>query len=182
MAKPVGTPIGPTAAFPTPPPTWRLFRRDSEVAVVPPRPPTGQIFAFGEPLRLEAPTPPIDADEWLCDPEAEDLGKELLKLQRSLESTSLELLEGLLQNPSEHPSHLREFGSIVKNIRGLLHILREREARALLLQQFREQVDRKRRYINDVSIALPGLEARFESLSEELASEEQPPRKKRATA
>ncbi|CAE8628944.1 unnamed protein product, partial [Polarella glacialis] len=164
MTGAAGTSGASLAAFPPPPPHWRLFG-PGKVLVLPPRPPTVPCYVFGEQLTLEPVAVPVDADEWLCDPEAEDLGAELLSLQRSLQTCSLDLLECLLQNPSEYPVRLRELARILKSMRGLLHVLRAREARALVLQQLREQVARKRKYLEDATSALPGLEERLTELA-----------------
>ncbi|CAE8656778.1 unnamed protein product [Polarella glacialis] len=72
----------------------------------------------GEQLTLEPVAVPVDADEWLCDPEAEDLGAELLSLQRSLQTCSLDLLERLLQNPSEYPAPADDAVSSFEIMRG----------------------------------------------------------------
>uniref|UniRef100_A0A7S1RPC1 Mediator of RNA polymerase II transcription subunit 7 n=1 Tax=Alexandrium catenella TaxID=2925 RepID=A0A7S1RPC1_ALECA len=103
----------------------------------------------------------MEADEWLCDPAAEDLGEELLKLHRSLQACNVDLLHCLVRSPSEHGSHLRRLNQIVRNMASLLHSLRAREARALVLQSLRKQVSRKRSFAEAARASLPRMEARL---------------------
>eukprot|EP00931_Biecheleriopsis_adriatica_P092806 TRINITY_DN66585_c0_g1_i1.p1 TRINITY_DN66585_c0_g1~~TRINITY_DN66585_c0_g1_i1.p1 ORF type:complete len:208 (+),score=57.07 TRINITY_DN66585_c0_g1_i1:26-625(+) len=155
------------AGFPAPPPQWQLFQPGCEVLVAAPRPPsaTASAHAFGEPLTLEPPPLPLDADEWLCNPEAPNLGKELLGLYDQLQDSGKELLECLQHKPAEHAGHLRRLGDLAQSMRGLLHIMRAREASALVLQQLQDQVARKRRYAEDAKAALPGLADRLAGLA-----------------
>ncbi|CAJ1390298.1 unnamed protein product [Effrenium voratum] len=114
------------SGFPAPPPQWRLF--DGSVLVAPPRVPTGEVSVFGEVLNLGPPEPLLDADEWLCNPEG-DLPEELLRLQAQLQTASLEFLDALAQSSAECPVLLRRLSHVLRNIAGLLQLLRQREAK-----------------------------------------------------
>ncbi|CAK9081047.1 Protein MEI2-like 3 (AML3) (MEI2-like protein 3) [Durusdinium trenchii] len=48
-------------------------------------------------------------------------------------------------------------GNVCKNIAGILTILRDREAKALVLQELREQVARKRAFVEEATTSLPVL-------------------------
>ena len=163
--------------FPLPPPHWQLFReskdsKGSKVLVAPPRIPAGEIFVFGERCercerQLEdsrQPLPQLDAEEWLCNPEASDLGAELLNLHGMLQTSSLELLDCLAQNPSEYPTHLRRLNHVTKNLQALLYVLQQREAKATVLQKLREQVSRKRAFLKEARESLPNLRQRLEDI------------------
>ena len=150
------------AAFPLPPPHWQLFKADCAVLVSPPKLPTCDVFVFGEQcLQSSSEESQPDADEWLCNPDAADLGAEVMNLHGMLQTGCLELFDCLAQNPSEYPAHLRRLGHVFKNIRGLLHLLQQREAKAALMQQLKEQVARKRAFVDEARACLPSLRRRL---------------------
>eukprot|EP00913_Durusdinium_trenchii_P003871 g3581.t3 len=136
---------------------------------------------FGEALTLAPRQSVLDAEEWLCNPDAADLKAELLRLQGMLQSSSLELLEAFAHSGSSSSTsvggaelaqqRLRRYGNVCKNIAGILTILRDREAKALVLQELREQVARKRAFVEEATTSLPVLKRRLES-SERVESEE----------
>jgi len=164
MSRPLGSAGGDSfTAFPPPPPHWRLFGQGQLVHVAPPRPPSGPCFVFGKAHTLDPRSVTLDPEEQLCDFGA-DLGDELLRLQRALRDSSCDLLRCLVENAADHPRHLRHIGQLMDNFRALLHRCREREARLLVILRYREQVARKRAFIADAGAALPGLEARVDSL------------------
>ena len=63
-------------------------------------------------------------------------------------------------------------GNICKNITGILSILREREAKALVVQELREQVERKRKFIEEAKSLVPALRRRVEDEKLEEAMEQ----------
>lgn len=149
------------AGFPPPPPQWRLFRPGGPVHVAPPKPPTGPCLVFGQSHSLDPPPPAIEPDEWLCDLAADDLGVELRRVYGLLQRCSVDLMQCLVRSPSEHQQHLRRLSQIVRNLVSLLHTLRARESRALVLQSLKRQVARKRTFTEAAKVALPRLEARL---------------------
>lgn len=172
MARPNAAGAG-FAAFPPPPAHWRLFRTGGTVGVVPPRIPAGPVVVFGQQHDLEPPPPPVslDADERLYDAESEDLGDELQRLHASMRSHMLDLLDSLVKCPAEHPREVRQLGQVVKNVASLLFELRQREGRFVVLHQLRNQVARKKEFIETASKALPRLEAQVAELKQRIASQ-----------
>jgi len=169
-----------------PPPHWRLFEPGGKcVRVVPPktpaldadgsvavsaasnprsrlfRQPTGPVV-FGETRSLQAPVPrwQLESDERLCDLDAEDLGAEAVRLHRLLRSCGFSLLDCLVRSPSEHPRYLRRFRQLGGNMISLLHRMRTRETRGLVVHHLRRSVSEKRVLVEFLRRGLPGLHAR----------------------
>ena len=158
-------PVASFAGFPLPPPHWQLFKPDSQVLVLPPKIPAGEVFVFGEESGQSRTDSPLDADEWLCNPDAADLGAEIINLHGLLQTSCLELLDCLAQNPSEYPTRIRRLGHVLKNMQGLLHVLQQREAKAAVMQQLRDQVGRKRAFLEEAKTSLPNLRRRLGDFS-----------------
>jgi len=180
----------PASPFPEPPPQWRLFGPDRRCRVAPPKPPAvpvqssssaaaqssrgagplppasasndRQLRVFSQPRLLDLPASNFvpDWDEWLCNADAEDLGAEAVKVHRQLRCCTMQLLECLVQNPSDHQRPLRRFRQLTVNLGALLHKMRIREARALAVQRLRRQVAEKRAIAEELEAKLPLLRKR----------------------
>lgn len=99
-----------------------------------------------------------------------DLKEGLLKLHGSLRDQSITLLRCLVHNPGEHEKHRRPLAMLIKNIAGLLHRARTREARCLIVRQAKAQLARKLEFRQETATLLPTLEARLaELLGEDLS-------------
>lgn len=171
------------SAFPAPPPHWRLFGPSSgNVHVAPPRPPEEQVTIFGRKHGLGPPgqgggaAAPEEPDEWMYDPGARDIAAELLQLHEVLQSTSVQLLESITSSaPDEYPRLLRQLTQVMRNQAHVLHQVRERETRAMVLARLKEQVRQKHFLARASEGSLAQLEARLVNVLGEGAVPPPPP-------
>mmetsp|Transcript_49493 Transcript_49493/g.82295 ORF Transcript_49493/g.82295 Transcript_49493/m.82295 type:complete len:188 (+) Transcript_49493:35-598(+) len=165
------------SAFPPPPAYFRLYEEDGppspkrrKLPPPPELPPPGNYTMFGETYTTEDKLPSLadDGRQQLYSnaPDA-DMKQELRKLVRSLLLHSLRLVDVLVEHPSQFRTKVQDIELLLVNVHHLLNSFRPHQARELVIDVLRAQINRKKeltQLIQGQSLALSELKERVESM------------------
>eukprot|EP00850_Spirogloea_muscicola_P016837 SM000140S00586 [mRNA] locus=s140:73414:74976:- [translate_table: standard] len=158
------------SAYPPPPPFYRLYAADGPPPPPPPPPITGayqmldgsyttedalpsleeqgvrQLYTRQEPIGFSF----KDLVDMVCLLIAADFKKELRTLSRELLLVLLELVDVLVERPSQYARRVEDMGLLLKNIHHLLNLLRPHQARATVIHLLETQLQQRKIAIEDI--------------------------------
>lgn len=152
--------MGSLAAYPPPPPFYKLYaeyREDAEEstggAPLPPPPISGPYTLYGAPYDTEDRLPSLEEQGvrqlYTAGPDL-DVKAELRALCRELVGEAVELADVLVQRPAQYARRIEEVGLLFKNIHHLLNSVRPHQARATLIHILEMQLETRRKALADI--------------------------------
>ncbi|XP_050227470.1 mediator of RNA polymerase II transcription subunit 7a-like [Mercurialis annua] len=145
-----------TAAYPPPPPYYRLYKdyiENPKSAPEPPPPIQGTYNCFGANYATEYVLPSLEEQgvrQLYSKSPNVDFKKELRSLNRELQLHILELSDVLVERPSQYARRVEDISLIFKNLHHLLNSLRPHQARATLIHILELQIQRRKQAIEDI--------------------------------
>ncbi|KMZ67212.1 putative Mediator of RNA polymerase II transcription subunit [Zostera marina] len=145
-----------SAAYPPPPPFYKLYK-DAKSGPDPPPPlPKGATYTlFGATYTTDDVLPSLEEQgvRQLYPKDSNiDYKKELRALNRDLQLNFLELADVLVERPSQYAQRIEEISTIFKNMHHLLNCLRPLQAQATLIHLLELQIERRKQAIEDIKM------------------------------
>eukprot|EP01025_Chloroclados_australasicus_P049576 TRINITY_DN5653_c0_g1_i1.p3 TRINITY_DN5653_c0_g1~~TRINITY_DN5653_c0_g1_i1.p3 ORF type:complete len:182 (-),score=29.12 TRINITY_DN5653_c0_g1_i1:717-1262(-) len=170
------------SAFPSPPAYYKLYSSKAEKPPpLPPKPVEGEFTQFGEIYQTEHVTPKLQGRRLFQVSEKGiiDFKSELGKLSTELPFAFLELMNCLIDQPSENARRLEDVGVILRNMYYLINAIRPIQARDTIKCFLQTQINEKQKAIEELrrereiveTIAEEGLQALsadFDSLQKDV--------------
>eukprot|EP00245_Coleochaete_scutata_P014393 TRINITY_DN6114_c0_g2_i1.p1 TRINITY_DN6114_c0_g2~~TRINITY_DN6114_c0_g2_i1.p1 ORF type:complete len:194 (+),score=51.23 TRINITY_DN6114_c0_g2_i1:126-707(+) len=144
------------AAYPPPPPYYKLYSKYGEPgsnAPDPPPPIEGVYQMYGQSYTTEDKLPSLEEQgvHQLYPKDANiDFKGELSKLNQELHFTVLELVDILIERPSQYARRVEDIAVIMKNIHHLLNAIRPHQARAALIHRLEMQLKKRQDAVANV--------------------------------
>nr|CCA19823.1 mediator of RNA polymerase II transcription subunit [Albugo laibachii Nc14] len=147
--------------FPPPPAFFSLYQIDDVNAPAPPAPMAPNYHMFGTPYSTKDVVPDLLPDDskklYLSDtsaqdpaPQAIDYKAQLKKLNRSLLANCIQLLDVLIRNPKVFNEKVDDLELLFVNMHNLINKFRPHQAREMIIQLLRGQIEEKQAAINDI--------------------------------
>ncbi|KAJ7527984.1 hypothetical protein O6H91_16G079500 [Diphasiastrum complanatum] len=145
-----------TSAYPPPPPYYKLYKdflENPDSAPAPPPVIEGMYTMFGSTYTTDDLLPSLE-DQGLRQlyPKGPniDYKKELKALNRELLLQVLELIDVLVERPSQYARRVEDVALIFRNLHHLLNSLRPHQARATLIHILEMQIQRRKQAVEDI--------------------------------
>uniref|UniRef100_A0A6U1QAX8 Mediator of RNA polymerase II transcription subunit 7 n=1 Tax=Fibrocapsa japonica TaxID=94617 RepID=A0A6U1QAX8_9STRA len=148
------------SALPAPPDYFKRFE-DENFQLKRPPVPEGSYASFGIPYSAEAFIPTLVPDEKKLGPKQDDLDRnfrsEMQKLLQSIMANYVQLLDILIECPSQQSRKVEELEQLFVNFHSILNQFRQHQAREMVLVRLKRQK-------KDEQKALAMLESQMEAV------------------
>ncbi|CAL5020561.1 unnamed protein product [Urochloa decumbens] len=146
-----------SSAYPPPPPFYQLYMdyEQASSAPEPPLPIDGTYTIFGSERQINEVLPSLKSLGFrqLYPKDSNiDFKKELSIVNRELQLHILELVDILVERPSQYARRVEDISLIFQNLHHLLNSLRPHQARATLIHMLESQIHRRQQAIEDIKL------------------------------